>query len=61
MITLFNQNKNYYNQNNKILHLVSHMALQGAVLSATRELLNSVSRRSDRRVQLLTVGNFEKI
>ena len=37
------------------------MALQGAVLSATRELLNSVSRRSDRRVQLLTVGNFEKI
>ena len=61
MITLFNQNKNYYNQNNKILHLVSHMALQGAVLSGTRELLNSVSRSSDRRVQLLTVGNFEKI
>ena len=60
MITLFNQNRNY-NQNNKILHLVSHMALQDAVLSGTRELLNSVSRSSDRRVQLLAVGNFEKI
>ena len=31
-ITLFNQNRKYYNQNNKIFHFISHMALQAAPL-----------------------------
>ena len=35
MITLFKQARKYYNQNNKILHLASHMALQAAPLICT--------------------------
>ena len=35
MITLFNQTRKYYNQNNKILCLASHMALQAAPLIST--------------------------
>ena len=35
MIILFKQTRKYYNQNNKILHLVSHMALQSALLIGT--------------------------
>ena len=35
MITLFKQARKYYNQNNKILHVASHMALQAAPLIGT--------------------------
>ena len=57
MITLFDQNRKYYNQNNKILHLVSHMTLQTAALIGTMEprILFEVV------LVLLTVGNFEMI
>ena len=37
MITLFDQNRKYYSQNNKILHLVSHMTLQAISLIGTLE------------------------
>ena len=61
MITLFNQNRKYYDQNSKILHLFSHMALQAAPLIGTMEPLNSVPGSSDRHAQLLTACNFEII
>ena len=62
MITLFDRNRKYYNQNNKILYLVSHMALQAAPLIGTMEPSNLFPGSSDNRhVQLLTVGNFEII
>ena len=61
MITWFDQNGKYYNQNNKILHLVSHMALQATLLIDTTEPSNSVPRNSDRHAQLLTAGNLEII
>ena len=59
MITLFDQNKKYYNQSNKILHLVSHIALQATSLIGTMEPSSSVPESSDRHVLLLTEGNFE--
>ena len=58
MITLFNQNRKYYNQNNKILHFVSHMALQAARLIDTTDSSNSVPASSDRHAQLLTAGTW---
>ena len=61
MITLFDQNRKYYNQNNKFFHLVSHMALQAAPLISTTEPSNFVSGSSDRHVQLLSVSNFKII
>ena len=61
MITLFDQNRKYYNQNNKILHLDSHMATQVAVLIGTVKPSNFVPGSSDRHVPLLTVGNFKII
>ena len=62
MITLFDRNRKYYNQNNKILYLVSHMVLQAAPLIGAMEPSNLFPGSSDNRhVQLLTVGNFEII
>ena len=61
MIALFNQNRKYYNQNNKILHLVSQIALQAASLIVTTEPSNSVPRSSDRHALLLREGDFEII
>ena len=61
MITLFEQNRKYYNQNNKILHLVSHIALQATSMIGTTEPSSSVPGSSDRHALLLTEGNFEKI
>ena len=63
MITLFDRNRKYYNQNNKILYLVSHMVLQAAPLIGAMETSNLFPGSSDNRhVQLLTVvGNFEII
>ena len=59
MMTFFDQNRKYYNQNNKILHLVSHMTFQAAPLIGTTEPSNSVPVNSDKLAQLLTAGNFE--
>ena len=61
MITLFEQNRKYYNQNNKILHLVSHIALQATSLIGTTEPSSSVPGSSDTHALLLTEGNFEII
>ena len=61
MVTLFDQSRKYYNQNNKILHLVSHIALQAASLISATEPSNSVPGSSDRYAFLLTEGNFEMI
>ena len=61
MMTLFNQNKKCYNQNDKILYRVSQMALQAALLIVMMELSKSVPGRCDRHAQLVTVGNFEII
>ena len=61
MMILFDQNIKYYNQDNKILHLVSHVALQTAPLIGMTETLNSVSGSSDKHAPLLTVGHFKVI
>ena len=61
MITLFDQNRKYYNQNNKILHLVSHIALQATSFIGTTEPSSSVPGNCDRYALLLTEGNFEII
>ena len=61
MITLFDQNRKYYNQNNKTLPLVSHIALQATSLIGTTEPLSSVPGYPDRHALLLTEGNFEII
>ena len=61
MITLFDKNRKYYNQNNKIFHLFSHMVLQAAPLIGTTKPSNSAPGASDRHAQLLKVGNFEII
>ena len=61
MITLFDENRKCYNQNNTILHLVSLMALQAAALIGTTEPMHSFSGNSQRHVQLLTGGNFKII
>ena len=61
MITLLDQNRKYYNQNNKILHLVLHMALRAAPLIGTTGPSDSVSGSSDRHELLLTAGNLEII
>ena len=53
-ITLFDQNRKHYNQNTKILHIVSHIVLQAALLIITTGPSNYVTH-----AQLLTVGNFE--
>ena len=57
--TLFHQHRKYYNQNNTILHLVSHVALpQAAPLIGTTKPSSSVLGSSDGYAQLLTAGNF---
>ena len=61
MVTLFDQNRKYYNQNNTVLHLVSDMALQTAPLISTTEPSHSIPESFDRHAQLLTAGNFEII
>ena len=61
MITLFDQNKKYYNQNNKIHHLVSHIAVQATSLIGTTEPSGSVPGSSDSHALLWTEGNFEII
>ena len=61
MMILFDQNIKYYNQDNKILHLVSHVALQTAPLIGTTKPSNSVPSSSDRNAQFLIASNFEKI
>ena len=61
MITLFDQNKKYYNQSNKILHLVSHIALQATSLIGTTEPSGSFPGSSDSHALLLAEGNFEII
>ena len=61
IITLFHQNRKC-NRNNKIFHLISHMALlQAAPLIGTTKPQSSVPESSDRYAQLLTEGNFEII
>ena len=61
MITLFDQNRKYYIQNNKTLHLVSQIALQVSSLIDTTEPSSSVPGNSDRHALPLTEGNFEII
>ena len=61
MITSFGQNRKYYNQNSKILHLVSHIVLQATSLIGTTEPSSSVPGNSDRYALLLTEGNFKII
>ena len=61
MITSFDQNRKYYNQNNKILHLVSCMALQATPMIGMAEPSNFVPGSSDRHAQLLKAGNFKII
>ena len=61
MIFSFYQNRKYYNQNNKILYLVSHMAFQAALLTGITEPSKFVSGSFDRHAQLLTATNFEII
>ena len=59
ILTLFDQNRKYYNQNNKILS--SHMALQVGPLISMMEPSNSVPGSSDKYAQLSTAGNFKII
>ena len=59
ILTLFDQNRKYYNQNNKILS--SHMALQVGPLISMMEPSNSVPGGSDKYAQLSTAGNFKII
>ena len=40
MITLFDLNRKYYNQNNNILHLISYMALQWSANQAPLAVQN---------------------
>ena len=47
MITLFDENRKYYNQNTKLLYLVSRITLQATLLIGTTEPLNSVPGNSD--------------
>ena len=62
MMTLFDQNRKYYNLNNKILHLISDMAFQAAPLIGTTEPSNSVPGSSDKyAAQLLAADNFNII
>ena len=61
MITLFDQNRKYDNQNNKILHLVSHIELQATSLIGVTEHSSSVPGSCDGHELLLTEGNFEII
>ena len=60
-ITLIDQNIKYYNLNNKILHLISHMAFQVAPLIGVTEPSNSVPGNSDKQAQFLTADNFKII
>ena len=59
MITLLDQNRKYHNQNNTILHLVSHIAIQAVPLIRTAEPSNFSPGSSNRHAQLLTADNFE--
>ena len=59
MITLFDQNRKYYNQNNKILRLASRLALQATSLIGTNDALSSVRGSSDRYALPLAEGNFK--
>ena len=52
MKTLFDQNRKYCNQKNKILHLVSHIVLQAVSLIGTTEPSTSVPGGSDRHALL---------
>ena len=62
MKTLFHQHRKFCNQNNKTLHLVSHMVLpQAAPLISMTEPSRSVPGSYDGYEQLLTAGNFEII
>ena len=54
MITFFHQNK-YYNQNNKIFHLVSHMALPQAAHWSVRRSLRVLFQEV-----LVSMHNFEQ-
>ena len=58
MITQFDQNRKYYNQDNEILYLFSHMVLQTSSCIGTTEPSNILPGNSDRHAQLLTVRNF---
>ena len=48
MMTLFEHDTKYYNQSNKILHHVSHMALQASLLIGTTEPSKVVPGSYDR-------------
>ena len=65
MISLFDQNRKYYNHNNKTLHLVSHIALQATSLISTMEPSSSFPGGSDRHALLLRdfeiILNLDKI
>ena len=62
---LFDQNRKYYNHNNKTLHLVSHIALQATSLISTTEPSSSFPGGSDRHALLLRdfeiILNLDKI
>ena len=53
MISLFDKNRQYYNQNNKTFHLVSHMAFKAAPLIGRTEPSNSDPGSSDGHAQPL--------
>ena len=53
MTTIFNQNKEFYNQYNKILHPVSHLGLKAAPLIVKTEPSDFVPGSSDTHAQLL--------
>ena len=59
ILNLFDQNRKYYNQNNKILP--SHMALQVGPLISMMDPSTSVPGSSDKYAQLSTAGNFKII
>ena len=49
MMTLFEHDTKYYNQSNRILHHVSHMALQASLLIGTMEPSKFVPGSCDRQ------------
>ena len=51
MITLFDQNRKYYNRNKKKFHLVPHMVLEAGPLTGTKKTLNSFRGSLDRHAR----------
>ena len=51
MITLFDQNRKYYNRNKKKFHLVPPMVLEAGPLAGTKKPLNSFPGSLDRHAR----------